>query len=769
MAPTQHNVEKWDEVGPFNAGPGVSEASEEENPHLRRRFSDESSAPSQEILIAAGIGLQDDDPSLPCLTIRMWTIGIGFCLLGSGLNTLYTFRFPSITLSQSAVQFLAFPIGKAWERVVPDWGVTLMGSRVSLNPGPFNYKENILVYILANLSFLTRLSADVLTEQKIFFGLDAGWGFDITITIATTLFGFALSGIFRALIVDPPGFMWPGVLGNTALNHALHTREKNDASKEGKWTMSRYKFFVIVFCASFCWYWFPDLLFPALSYFSFICWAAPNNKIVNQVFGMNSGMGLLPITFDWSQIAYIGSPLVVPTWTILNVLASLIFWIWIVAPAIYYTNTWYSGFLPFQSSSVFDNTGKTYNVTRVIDKRSDFSFNVTKYDQYSDIYMPVVYGLNTFGLCFATIASLFVWLFLEKRQSIINIARASSLGQLWGKNKFYRRNPQPQYSQTPTWWYLVAGLVAIGLGIFACEYYPVQLQWHGALFAFAISFIFFVPLAWIYATSNIKVQIDILCRIIAGYIYPNKVLANIWFFDLGYISGIKGLAFAQDLKLGLYCNIPPRKLFVAQLAGILLGSLCQVSVLHWALNHIPNICTPNAPNGFTCPFSRTHFNTSLIWGAVGPRRFFAPGALYRPLLWFLLLGAVLPILVHVLRRTLFKNSSWFKYIHVPVFLGGLNYIPPASGMNYGSWAIVGLVFGLLIKRRSADWWKKFNFVMSSGLDCGVAIAGVVVFFAVVYTGASQGLNWWGTTVYKDTCDWKNCAWRVLEKGKKFGI
>lgn len=52
-----------------------------------------------------------------------------------------------------------------------------------------------------------------------------------------------------------------------------------------------------------------------------------------------------------------------------------------------------------------------------------------------------------------------------------------------------------------------------------------------------------------------KVQIDIFCRVVAGYIWEGKVLANIWFFDLGYISGIKALAFAQDLKLGIYSNV----------------------------------------------------------------------------------------------------------------------------------------------------------------------------------------------------------------------
>lgn len=68
-------------------------------------------------------------------------------------------------------------------------------------------------------------------------------------------------------------------------------------------------------------------------------------------------------------------------------------------------------------------------------------------------------------------------------------------------------------------------------------------------------------LAWLYATTNVKVQIDIFCRLVAGYIWEGKVLANIWFFNLGYISGIKGLAFAQDLKLGIYCNVSPYLLF----------------------------------------------------------------------------------------------------------------------------------------------------------------------------------------------------------------
>ncbi|KAF9774159.1 hypothetical protein IL306_007909 [Fusarium sp. DS 682] len=698
----------------------------------------------EEVLSAAGVGFKADDPTLPCLTLRMWTIGVAFCLVGSGVNTLYTLRFPSISLSQPAIQFLAYPIGKAWEYAIPDWGFTLFGKRYSLNPGPFNHKENILIYILANLSFLTRLSADVLTEQRVFYGLKAGWGFEILATLTSILFGFALSGLTRSLVVEPKSLVWPGVLGNTALNAALHTpREEVIAGK-----ISRYYFFILAFCASFCWYWFPDFIFPALGYFTWICWIAPKNPVANQVFGMKSGLGLLPFTFDWSQIAYIGSPLVVPVWAILNVLASLVFWIYIVSPAIYYSNTWFSAHLPLQSNSIFDNTGEVFNVSKVVNKKEGFTFDHDLYAQYSDIYLPVTYALNTFGLSFATTSSLFVWLFLEKRHELVRTFR-DACKSLSTKNTSTRDKLQPQYDAVPLWWYTAAAFVALGIGIFTYEYYPVQLRWYGVIFGMVVSSVFFIPLAWVYATSNIKIQIDIFCRIIAGYVWEGKVLANIWFFNVGYISGIKGLAFSQDLKLGIYCGIPPRSLFLVQVVGLVVGTLGQVSVLNWALGHIPNVCNAKlAPNGFTCPFSRTHFNTSMVWGALGPRRFFEPGALYRPLLWFFLLGALLPIAVYLLRRKVFPHVNWLKKIHVPLFLGGLNYIPPASGVNYGSWALFGLLFGVLVKKRKASWWQRFNFVLSSALDCSVAIAGIVIFFAIFYTGAADNFGWWGTNVYK---------------------
>ena len=76
--------------------------------------------------------------------------------------------------------------------------------------------------------------------------------------------------------------------------------------------MSREKFFLLATLTSFVWYWFPGYIFTALSIFNWVCWIAPNNVIVNQLFGYQSGLGMGFITFDWAMISFVGSPLVIP-------------------------------------------------------------------------------------------------------------------------------------------------------------------------------------------------------------------------------------------------------------------------------------------------------------------------------------------------------------------------------------------------------------------------------------------------------------------------
>jgi hypothetical protein len=234
---------------------------------------------------------------------------------------------------------------------------------------------------MVNITFFTRMTADLLVEQKKFFGLDSGWGYQLMMILSLFLIGFAFAGLTRSVLVEPRKVIWPGVLSATALMSVLHNRkmsagDSNDSSGSPSDTqrprrMSGFAFFCLIFALSFCWYWLPDFIFPALSYFSFVCWIKSDSTVINQMFGVSSGMGLLPLTFDCvcssqfflhcsiakhvplsgSQVAYVASPLLVPSWAIINIAVALVIWVYIVAPACYYSNVWNTAYLPFQSSS----------------------------------------------------------------------------------------------------------------------------------------------------------------------------------------------------------------------------------------------------------------------------------------------------------------------------------------------------------------------------------------------------------------------------------
>jgi hypothetical protein len=141
--------------------------------------------------------------------------------------------------------------------------------------------------------------------------------------------------------------IWPALLATTTFLNILHNHRNPLADG---WKISRYHFFILVGLTSYLWYFIPGLIFPALSTFAFMTFIFPGDVIVNQVFGMTTGMALFPVTFDWTQIAgYVGSPLTTPWFAAGNVILGLVLWIWIICPILHFGNIWWGSYFPFSS------------------------------------------------------------------------------------------------------------------------------------------------------------------------------------------------------------------------------------------------------------------------------------------------------------------------------------------------------------------------------------------------------------------------------------
>lgn len=62
------------------------------------------------------------------------------------------------------------------------------------------------------------------------------------------------------------------------------------------------------------------------------------NTVVNQLFGTVTGLGMGVLTFDWAQISFMGSPMLVPWWASVQAFAGFVLFYWVILPILYYTN-----------------------------------------------------------------------------------------------------------------------------------------------------------------------------------------------------------------------------------------------------------------------------------------------------------------------------------------------------------------------------------------------------------------------------------------------
>lgn len=122
------------------------------------------------------------------------------------------------------------------------------------------------------------------------------------------------------------------------------------------------------------------------------------------------------VTFDWSQIAYIGSPLASPWWAEANVATGFVAFFCarllpfpqgcadlrpgILTPILYYTNTWSAKYMPMSSRTSYDNTGSPYDVTKIIN--DDATLNIRRYEAYSPLFLSTTFAVS-YGLSFAAI------------------------------------------------------------------------------------------------------------------------------------------------------------------------------------------------------------------------------------------------------------------------------------------------------------------------------------------------------------------------------
>lgn len=356
------------------------------------------------------------------------------------------------------IQILLFPCAKFLEFVLPDWGITLFGTRHSLNPGPWTFKEQMFATITYNIAIYTTNSYGMILVQKspVYYGLGfVNFGYQLMLTLFVQLMGMGFAGYLRRFSVYPVKALWPTVLPKIAMNRAL-TMPEPKQNIYG-WTISRYRFFYITTISMFFYYWFPGYLFTALSTFNWMTWIAPENLTLAIITGSSLGLGFFnPITtFDWNVATSSYAALARPFFSTCTEYCGAILG-GVIILGIAYSNMYNTAYLPINSSSAFANDATPYDVQKVVVNNK---LNETLYQEYSPPFYSAGYIL-TVGGNFAFYPVYFLYIMVNQWKTVSQAYIDFYKGIRYGKGNYegamdVHSRLMSKYPEVPDWWFLL--------------------------------------------------------------------------------------------------------------------------------------------------------------------------------------------------------------------------------------------------------------------------------------------------------------------------
>ncbi|KAG9003339.1 hypothetical protein FRB90_011200 [Tulasnella sp. 427] len=288
--------------------------------------------------------------------------------------------------------------------------------------------------------------------------------------------------------------IWPTSLVFCAVLNTLHAGE---ALIDG---LSRLRFFTYATLAAYLYYFLPD------------------NPVVNQLFGTVTGFGMSVLTFDWSQIAAIGSPLMYPFWSQLNIITGFVVFHWIISPTLYYSDVWKTGHLPVSGFGAYDRFAKPYNTSRIF--TSDHRFDASAYEEYSPLYLPITFAV-TYFLGFMLPGALVVHTALHYGPEALRRLKGAS-----EESDDIHARLMTRYPEAPMWYYWAIVVVCTVMMIVAVDVGDIGVPTWGPLLAMLMTMIYCLPMGYMLAMTGVVPSINVITQVIAGCLFPGSAVAN---------------------------------------------------------------------------------------------------------------------------------------------------------------------------------------------------------------------------------------------------
>ncbi len=291
-----------------------------------------------------------------------------------------------------------------------------------------------------------------------------------------------------------------------------------------------------------------------------------------------------------------------------------------------------------------------------------------------------------------------------------SIARAfRSLGGMFSRNT--AAMSEMEKIETPMSWFAAGQIVSlIALGWLAHTSFAMPF-WQSAL-AVVLSFVLALVACRITGETDTTPTgaLGKVTQLTFGALNPGNVYVNLMSANITSGAATSSADLLTDLKSGYLLGAHPRKQFIAQFAGIFVGTL--VTVLTFSVL-VPDASVLGSEQ-FPAPAAQT-------WAAVAKALSLGLEALAPVKVWSIALGGALGIVFALLPLALPKWQA---------------YLPSASAFGlawvfdwyYGLLFLLGAVIAQALKKQAPQAAAEYTFPVASGIIAGGSLMGVVIVF-----------------------------------------
>jgi len=270
-------------------------------------------------------------------------------------------------------------------------------------------------------------------------------------------------------------------------------------------------------------------------------------------------------------------------------------------------------------------------------------------------------------------------------------------------------DPLKAIETPPSWFFLGQGLGFAGLAILG--HLTFGMPYWQTLLAVVLSFALALVACRVTGETDTTPvgAMGKITQLTFGAVSPGNMNVNLMSANVTAACAGSAADLLTDLKSGYLLGAHPRKQFIAQFAGIFVGTVIPVLCF--------NILVPNASvlggDQFPAPAAQT-------WKAVAEALSRGLSSLEPVKLWFIFGGGLLGIILPLLARALPKSQA--KWVPSPAGLG----LAWTFHWFYGLLFFLGALIGWRFEKKRPKQAEDYLFPVASGVIAGESLMGVVI-------------------------------------------